>query len=139
MFELRSCTRVVNLLKLFTLMWYYHLWHEVHTKCPCEYILSWSNTVYDDLDHPLFKLIRKTNALSAQHVLLNILQQTWERQIQQIIKFPIYEIKYTKKKKKNTQNLKNNLPNQGKYCTKQLKLFPKTKKSYTRHEKLLSK
>ena len=71
----------VNLQKLFTLMCY-HPWHKVHPKFPCEYILPWSNTVCDYLDHPLFKLIRKTNAPSAQHVLLNILQETWKRLIQ---------------------------------------------------------
>ena len=71
----------VNLPKLFTLMWYYP-WHKVHPKFPCEYILPWSNTVCDCLDHPLFKLIWKTNAPSAQHVLLNILQQTWKGLIQ---------------------------------------------------------
>ena len=75
----------VNLLELFTLMWYHH-WHKVHPKFPCEYILPWSNTVRDYLDHPLFKLIRKTNTLSDQHVLLNILQRTWKGLVQQIIK-----------------------------------------------------
>ena len=76
----------VNLLKLFTLIWY-HLWHKVHLKFPCEYILPWSNTVYNYLDHPLLRLLKLlTNAPSVQHVLLNILQQTWKSFIQQIIK-----------------------------------------------------
>ena len=75
----------VNLLKLFILMWY-HPWHKLHPKFPCKYILLWSNTVCDYLNHPLFKLIRKTIAPSAQHVFLNILQQTWKRLIHQIIK-----------------------------------------------------
>ena len=54
-------------------------------------------------------------------------------------KVPIHEIKYTKHLEKNTQNLKNNSPNQGKHCTKQLQLFPKTKKFHTKHEKILTK
>ena len=122
-------------------MWY-HPWHKVHPKFPCEYILPWSNTVCDYLDHPLFKLIRKTNAPSAQHVLLNILQETWKdlfSKLSSIIQFPIYEIKCTKHLEENTQNLKNNSPNQGKHCTKQLKLFPKTKKFHTKPEKILTK
>ena len=40
---------------------------------------------------------------------------------------------------KNTQNLKNNSPNQGKHCTKQLQLFPNTKKFHNKHEKILTK
>ena len=121
-----SLSSLVAHRSLFTLMWY-HPWNEVHPKFPCEYILPWSNTVRDYLDHPLFKLIRKTNASSAQHVLLNILQQTWKTLIQQIIE-------------ENTQNyLKKTSPSQGKHCTKQLKLFTKTEKFYTKHEKLLTK
>ena len=121
-------------------MWY-HPWNEVHPKFPCEYILLWSNTVCDYLDHPLFKLIRKTNASSARHVLY-ILQQTWKRLIQQIIKsYTVSNIwnKIHQTFRKNTQNPKNNSPNQGNYCTKQLKLFPKTEKLYTKREKLLTK
>ena len=41
-------------------------------------------------------------------------------------------MKYTKHLEKNTQNVKNNSPNQGNHCTKQLQLFPKTKKFHTK-------
>ena len=41
-------------------------------------------------------------------------------------------MKYTKHLEKNTQNLKNNSPDQGNHCTKQLQLFPKTKKFHTK-------
>ena len=54
-------------------------------------------------------------------------------------KVPIHEIKYTKHLEKNTQNLKNNSPNQGKHCTKQLQVFPNTKKFHTKQGKILTK
>ena len=57
------------------------------------------------------------------------------RKLWSIIQFPIYEIKYTKHLETNTKNLKNNSPNQGKHCTKQLKLFPKTKNVHTKMKK----
>ena len=100
--------------------------------------LTWSISkislwVYPSLKYHCKRLSRssiiqidKKIKFSAQHVLLNILQQTWKRLIQQTIKsYTIYNIwnKIHQHLEKNTQNLKI-----GNHCTKQLKLFPKTKK-----------